>query len=136
MTVTNTQIVTLYEKSGLSITELAETFNMEEETIKLALVGGSAVYREQLKSDPSLFNDHDLQSAVITMSSLLTAEQENVKFRAAKFIINEKLGRHNSLKNVQKLNINVNLIADQMKRAKEAASQTVNKPIDIEGKEN
>jgi hypothetical protein len=120
---TNQQIVTLYENSGLSLEELSQVFSMEAETIKLALVQGSAKYREELKKDPALFNDGDLQSAVMTMTQLLTAEEAGVKFRAAKFIINEKMGRHN-IKNVQQLNINVNLFNNQLKKAKEAINKS------------
>lgn len=127
---TNQQIVSLYEGSGLSLKELSEVFSMEEETIKLALVQGSSKYREELKKDPTLFNDGDLQSAVMTMTQLLTAEEEGVKFRAAKFIINEKMGRHN-IKNVQQLNINVNLFNDKMKKAKLAADRAKG-VIDVE----
>ena len=128
---TNEQIVRLYEDSGLGITDLAEVFHMEPETVKLALVQGSAKFREEIKQDPSLFNDGDLQSATMTMTQLLVAEEPNVRFRAAKFIINEKLGRHN-LKNVQQLNINVNLFNSQMKKAKEAINRSKG-IIDVEG---
>lgn len=128
---TNNQIVALFENSQLGVGELAEVFGMEEESIRVALVQGSSKYREQLKKDPSTFSEGDYEAARMTMVQLLTAEEAGVKFRAAKFVINEKKGRHDT-KNIQQLNINVNLFNEKYKKAKEAAARATGTAIDIE----
>lgn len=128
---TNQQIVKLYEDSNLAIEELASVFSIEPEAVKLALVNGSTKYRAELKKDPSLFTEADLDSAVMTMNQLLTAEQEGVRYRAAKFIINEKKGRHD-IKNVKNLNLNVNIFNDQMRMEKMKRAMAIVEPVTTE----
>jgi hypothetical protein len=80
--------------------------------------------------DPQLFSEDDERTAVLVMGQLLNHENENIQFRSAKFIINERKGRHDR-GNLKNLNINVNLINEQMKRVKEAKQRALSKVIDV-----
>lgn len=107
---TNEQIVTLYESSGLTIDELSQTFELPHEVIKIALASRSAKFHKDIKKDKTLFDESALDEAVIVMRQCLYAEESSTKIRAAKFIINEAKGRHD-VANVKNLNgINLNLI--------------------------
>src|SRR2546430_16252446 len=116
---TNTQIVELYERGDMSIEDIAKEFSLEVEAVKMTLISGSTKYRRALKEEKELFTKSDLEAASQIMSSLLYAENEAVRYRASRFIINEKCGR-NDVKELQNVNLNVNLINMQLSKAREA----------------
>ena len=113
------QIVTLYEVEGMSIEAIAESLGLEIESVKLALASSSPKYA---KDNKELFSDSDLANASLVMNSLLYSELDAVKYRASKFIINEKLGRNDNLKLLRSnlTNISINNINIQLLKAKEA----------------
>jgi len=127
---TNTQIVSLYETSNISVEDIAENFELDTKAIKMVLLSGSPKYRRALKVKDETFDDSEVAYAKQVMTQLLDCDVENVKYRAAKYVIDESKGR-NDIKNVQNTNINVNLIInDQMKRALSAANNAINmKPL-------
>lgn len=125
----NHQIISLYEQ-GLEIETIAQLAQLEVETIKLLLISESSKYRKEVKEGKASFGDEDMEAAVSTMSSIMKhAENEGVRFRAAKFIYNEKLGRNN-LNDLKNLNVNVNMINIQMEKAKEALRRGKEKIIE------
>lgn len=128
---TDQQIVTLYEVSNLSPDQIAESLNLEKEAVVLALAGRSSKYNKLARKDTALFNEQDEERAVMVMRNCLFAEDSNVQFRAAKFMINERKGRHDPLNGIKTLNITVHSINDQVKRAKQALEASKNTVIDV-----
>lgn len=132
------QIVSCYESDpGVTFEMLCEAFpQYEPEAIKLALAGGSVRYRAELKkANKELFNEHEKEIAKMAMLGLLGSEKANVVFRAAQYVMNDFMGRHD-VKNAQTVNIrNVISIDQRMKRAKQALDRGKDKEmkvIDIE----
>jgi hypothetical protein len=147
MTCTAAQIVTLYEDVGMSPEQIAEDQDMSIEVIKLALSQHSRVYRNALIENDECFSTDEYNAAKQAISSLVYADDESTRFRAAKFIINEKKGRNDILmnKNGKVLgqngigSINILVINQQMARArksleesKEKAKSDTTKVIDVE----
>lgn len=129
------QIVTLYENSGLTIQELATEFEMEEETIKMALLQGSAKYNKEVKEDTSLFNKEDQETASRVMRELMFSEDDNTKYRAAKFVINESKGRHDIINALKDTKVSAVMINAMMLRARETVEMSKQQSIDIESQE-
>lgn len=114
------QIVRLYEDEGVDIETLSKTFNIDEESIRLSLLNKSIKFR---KNKDETFDDEIYNNAKLVMSQLLFAENESVKYRTSKFIINEKLGRNENKhigKDFKNITINVLQINEQLKKAKDA----------------
>ena len=126
----NCQIVELYENSDMEPITIAEALGLEEESVKMVLIGSSSKFRKEAKNNSKLFSDDDFNLAKQRMAQLLWADNEGVALRASKFIINENLGR-NDVATMKMLNVNVNLINAQMVAAKEAINKGKNKIIDI-----
>lgn len=131
------QLVQLYdENEEVTVEMLAQNFHLEVEAVKMALAASSKRFRKELKKDDEVFNDEEYNVAKSAMVNLVRySEVDAVKFRAANFIINEKLGR-NKLQNARNLqgmgNINiVNLHISQARKALEQ-SKKQNIVIDVE----
>lgn len=132
MNAANEQIVAMFESGDLTVEELATAFpELDIEAIKMVLAAGSSKFRAAMKKDKSLFSDEILDTAVGVMGQLLYAEEPTVRMRASKFIINEKMGRHDT-KNIKNLNVNVNLINLQLAQARKAIEESKKKTINIE----
>lgn len=119
---TNSQIVSAYENSNISVDQLAEVFDLEIGVVKMALNSGSRKFRQNLKESTEYFDKKDVDFARDAMVGLLQCEIDAVRFRSAKYILDEKKGR-NDVKELSHTNINVNLINVQMQRAIEAADR-------------
>jgi len=126
----NAQIVELYENSDMEPIAIAEALNLEEESVKTILISSSSKFRKAYKENKNLFTDDEFILAKQRIAQLIWSDRDNVAFRAAKFIVNENLGR-NSVKNIQNLNINVSLINDQMRMAKKAIQEGKDKVIEV-----
>jgi hypothetical protein len=130
----NKQIVALYENDNLTIEQIAEATEMDKEAVELALMHGSVIFRKQAKKDPKLFSEDTFETAKMVMESLcLGAENEGVKLKAAKFIIDENLGRNNAAANIKQTNIfgNITMFEDRLARAKEAKERAKAQPAEI-----
>ncbi len=126
----NQQIKQLYETGEMEPLQIADVLSLDEHSVKMVLISSSPKFRKQAKKNKSLFTDSDMDMAKQKMVGLIYSEHDNVSFRAAKFIINENSGRHD-IKNVQNLNVNINLLNDQLVNAKKAIENGKNKIIDI-----
>lgn len=139
----NAQIVQMYEELDLSPGEIAETLEIDEQAVHLTLASNSVKFRkekaiEKAGNDSSyaqvnadLFTKGDVDEAAAVIANLCKfSEDEHIQMRAANFIINEAKGRHD-LKHIKNLNLNVTLINDQMKRAREAKERAKSKVIDV-----
>lgn len=124
MTAENTNIVTAYETLGLKPAEIATEFNMDELAVKATLMQFSGKFRADLRAgeDKSLdFGDTDLEEANQTIVRLMRhSEDENLQFRAAKFIRNDKKGRLDIVKGIGNLNVNISLFNQHLKAAQRA----------------
>lgn len=119
---TNAQIVSAYDNSDISVDELAQAFDLEIGAVKMALNSGSKKFRENLKTSEEYFDKTDVDFARETMVGLMQCEIDAVRFKSAKYILDEKKGR-NDVKELAHTNINVNLINIQMQRAIDAANK-------------
>lgn len=125
------QIVNLFEEEHLTINEIAQVLDVEPEAIKFCLATHSSKFQKSLSlNSQKIFSNSDFESATRVMSGLMFSEHDTVRLKAAKFVLNENLGRHD-LKNLKSVNINVNLINDQVRKAKEAIRAGREKVIDI-----
>lgn len=128
------QIVELYEASdGLSPEDIVSCCpGLELGAVKLALAQNSKVYREKVKNSEAKFTDDDFSLAHQVMVGLMaSSEMDNVKFRAAKFVINENKGRHD-VQALSGLNINMNQINVQLADIQRLKEKAMNKVIDID----
>jgi len=126
----NVQIKELYDKSDMQPDQIAEALSVDEHSVKMVLMGSSSKFRNEVKKNPSLFTQDEFDMAKQRITSLVFAENENVAFRAAKFVINENKGRHD-LQHVKNLNVNVTLLNDQLVNMKKAIEKGKAKVIDI-----
>lgn len=104
---------------------------MDKDAILLILASESSKFRSQAKKDCTLFSKDTKDSAAMVMEELLSAEQESVRYRAAKFIINECAGRNDvNVQSFKGLNVNIMNINLRLQKAKEAKNKA--KFIDVE----
>lgn len=115
------QVIQLYE-DGVPIEDLAKEFFVEPEAIKVVLASGSVKYREGIK-DKKIFTEDTVEHAKMVMGDLLHAENESVKYRASKFIINESEGRNTVNKTLGQVNLNLTLINQHFQKAREAINR-------------
>ena len=88
MTASSQQIITCYEELGMSIDEIAAAGHGDPVAIKAVLLQWSQKYREEMKVNKAIDfteEDHDQVLAVIRNAALF-AEDELLRFRAAKYI--------------------------------------------------
>lgn len=130
MTGQQQQIVTAFEELGLSPEEIAEQQEIEELSVKATLLQFSGKFRTECKEDGASivnhnFADNDLVEANATIAYIMrNGEDEHVRFRAAKYIRDDKKGRLDALKNLSKLNINVAIFNEQLLKAREAKEKS------------
>ena len=145
MTAGNHQVVTMYEELRCTPEEIAHGLDLDLQAVILTLATNSKKYRldktkEQkgedakvVTGDVVLYQSDEVNEAAEVIASLMRhSEDEHVRMRAATFVINESKGRHD-VKTVKNLNINVNFINEQMRRAREAKERARNKVIDVAG---
>jgi len=124
-------IKALYENDNLSPEQICEALGDEMciESVKISLLQNSAKYRQDIKTPENNkdFTDDELETAKITMARCMNAEDEHLAFKAAKFVFNERKGRHNVRSLLKNVNLNVNLINVQMQKAREAKTRALTK---------
>ena len=88
MTAASQQIVTAYEDLGMTIDEIAAQGLGEPVAIKAVLLQWSQKYREDTKTNKSCdFTDEDRDQALaVIRNAAMYAEDEHLRFRAAKYI--------------------------------------------------
>jgi len=143
MTAGNLQIVHLFENLQLSPEEIASNLELELGAVLLSLSAESSKYRREMaveqkskgeivkEEDVQLFNTADVSDAAAVIANLMRdSEDEHVRMRAAKFVVNEGKGR-NDTKAVKNLNVSVNYINEQMQRARAAKDRAKETVIDV-----
>lgn len=130
MNAANQQIVAAYESDpNITFETLCQAFpDYDPDAIKIVLLTNSPKYQalEKKAEDDQYFNKSVADMAVATMASLLSDEKH--AFRAAKYILDDRKGRHDlrALKNINITQINV---ADRMKKAKAALDKSKAMPV-------
>lgn len=139
------QIVNMFENLGLDISQISDALDLEKGAVEFALVSNSSKYRQSLavketgKTDgvsisrTNLFNNDEVNEAARVFIAQLMSEDEHIRQKAAKFIINESKGRHDTVKNLKQVNtqFNVTIVNDQLKRAREAKEAAKSKHITV-----
>lgn len=144
MTGQETAIVTLFEEAGLEPAEIAEQLSLETESVKFCLSVHSKLFRSQAfkpngnnqnkgsSLDTSVFSEEEFKNAAQTLSSLVYSDDDHVRFRASKFVLDESKGRHATKSNIGKVNINIAVFNDQLKRAREAKEKAKGTVVDVQ----
>jgi len=133
------QAIALFEGFNLGPEVIAEQLNLDEVTVKTILLQYSKVYRkqnrtpaddeeteEQKKEKNIKFSSSELEYAHRAMVDLIDSEDEHIKFKASRFVIDEKRGRHDvdarraSELALQGATVNVLVIDNTMRKAREA----------------
>lgn len=131
MTATCQQIVTAYEELDLSPSEIAESDEFgefDEIAIKAVLMQYSVKYRKDAKKDVSLqYNNTEQEEAKQAIIGIMRhAEDPNLILRAAKYIRDDAMGRLDIGKQMNTLNVSVQVFNEQMEKAKRAELRTLN----------
>ena len=122
------QILTAYE-GGLTPEEIAWDLGLEVETVKLSLSQTSVRYRKLLKEAEAgnkeiVSKDEGQEMLGILMRIARDQELENpgVSFKAAKYVLEESMGRnHRRVNEVGNGGININIFNDNLAKARNRA---------------
>lgn len=145
MSGSSVQICTMYEELGHTPEQIAEYLgDLDASAVKMILAANSSMYREELrrvkknidliKPNHSYFSDDEAEEAAqIVLSLARCAENETVRYRAAKYVHDDFRGRHD--KNFTSLKVNVHVLNEQFKRAREAKELAKQKVIDVPSSE-
>lgn len=129
------QIVKSYENLHLSLEDIAKDSGFPVDEIKSVLLQYSVLYRKEMKAGNN-FKDYTDEEALAAkhaiVSIMQSTDDDNLKFRAAKLIRDDKLGRKDIAKNMKGLNVNVFLFNEQMKRARISSERTIASSNDTE----
>lgn len=130
LTALNQSIVTAYETCGATLEEIATTFpDIELLAIKATLLQFSPKYRDDVKKAAKSespdsaheFTDTDAVEALSVMRRLMhEAEDQNLQYRCAKYIRDDKKGRLDVMNGLRSLNVNVAIFNQRLKEAKAA----------------
>lgn len=126
-------IVTLYEVEGMSPEEIAFSEEYELTAIKATLLQFSSKYKEAIKANiEEGFTENEEKAARQVIAQLSQyAEDDNLRFRAAKYVRDDKLGRLDILKKTNGLNINLLMINGAFQKALERVDKAKQAIIDL-----
>jgi hypothetical protein len=130
----DTGIATLYEE-GATVEELKQLFpDLETDAIKLSLMQNSALYRKRVKDNAEVFSSDSFQTAQQVIESFMNSvDNPNLAFRAAKLILDQKLGLRDK-KGMKSLNVNIQTINQQIIQAAEIEKRAKERIVDIDPK--
>jgi hypothetical protein len=133
VTAANQQIISAYEQLGMSPDEIAQDQDLDVAAVKSVLIQFSTVFRKDLKIDESLdFTEEQVKRATDVILHLAQySDDENLRFRAARYIRDDKKGRLDVVQQMTGLNINVITINEQMRKALEAVNKS-KEIVDVE----
>lgn len=90
------QIVTLYEQDEIAPEMIAEMLELDSTAIKTALMQNSPRFRKDVKDGVKEFTETDYTRAKQVIANLLDSENDSVRLRAAKFVVDENKGRNDA----------------------------------------
>lgn len=122
----NLQVLTAYEQCNMSPEDISLDLGYALEAVKLCLLQNSKKYKALVTTkdgdfaNRELFDENDVALAKRTMKELcIASEVDSVRFKAAEFIINEKMGR-NDVKALQATGVSISQFNDMMQKARSA----------------
>jgi hypothetical protein len=134
MTAQIAYIVKEYDELNLSIEDIVEEHSeLEVESVKAVLATYSAKYRQAVKDEEGIpngadklgFSDEEAEAAKMAIAGLLqTTDDDYLRFRVAKRIIDEKKGRLDVDKDLKGLQLNVIEFNGMLRRLKEGMNRT------------
>jgi hypothetical protein len=123
-----TSIVNAFEEEGMSPEEISETQGLEISSVKAGLMQFSSKYRKACgQQDESIddglnFNDDDMRRVNQVIRELaLGAEDENLRFKAATYVRNDKKGRLEPAKALGGGQFNILFINEQLRKVRSVA---------------
>ena len=140
MTAADKEVLARYEDLQMSVRDIALDLNLDQAAVRLSLAQNSSEYRVELRSgrgeEKQLFEEMVMMRAKRVMGELLTSDDSQTQFRAAKFIIDENTGRNNAavrgLAATRQLGLSVNELNDALRRARQQRVRHVQE-VDIQG---
>lgn len=126
MTASNQQIIEAFETLGLTPEGIAEEFDFDLTMVKAILMQYSSQFRMAARGNNELdFDDNEAkQIRDVILNTALYSEDEHLRFKAAKYIRDDKKGRLDLGTALKGLNINVVQINDRMQKAFEAVERS------------
>lgn len=125
------QLAALYE-SGMSVEELSQAFGYEPTAIKVTLERTSKLFRERVADSSEVFSKDEYDTARQVLARLMvTSDSDQVKFRAAKLVMFEKLGR-NDQKGLRSVNLNINVLNQHIREVEEAEKRALTKTVEVD----
>lgn len=108
--------------------EISQEFGYELMAVKAALLQCSAPFRKEAKKDAAVFSDEEAEEMKSILLNLARySDDENLQFKAAKYIRDDHKGRLDIAKTMPGLNISVIAFNEQMKKAYAAINRGTNK---------
>ena len=127
-------IKALYENEGLTPEEISEALeDISVPAVKVALLQNSAKYRTDIKvpENDKDFSDNELEEAKVAIARCMNAEDPHLAFKAAKFVFNERKGRHNVRSLMKNVTLNVTMLNQQMQNARAAKERAAKKITEL-----
>lgn len=133
MTAANMQIVTAYEVNGLTPEQIADLEGYDVGAVKSVLMQFSSAYRKAVKKgeEDGFSEDEEMRARQVIAQLAQYAEDDNLRFRASKYIRDDKKGRLDVVKKQKGLNINVLMINAEIQKATQAIERGKQKVIDL-----
>lgn len=137
------QVVSMYELGSMSPGDISESTGYDLLAIKTTLASHSKIYRERMEQtalvtqangtvvpsrDEGDISDSEMamiKSGILDIAFNAPEEQLNTKFRALKFLFQEKKGRNN-VATVSSIKINMLTINQGLQQAREAMERAMN----------
>lgn len=120
------QLILGYEKLHLSLEDLASEHSISITEVKMMLTQYSSIYRADCKDTSKAgnrdldFSDDDLDTANQVIRSIVAStDDEHLKFKAAKYIREDKKGRLDINKAIQKIGVDLSTFNRHMQQMRE-----------------
>jgi hypothetical protein len=132
MKLCDTQLVEMFEELGLEPEQIAQQTGFEVTSVKACLTQNSTKYREMVRTEKiEGFSDTDEEKALQVMRNLLNSDDEHIQLKAAKYVRDDKRGRLDVMKEIQKSGVSVIVFNTTLQKAKQARERAKSKIIDI-----
>ena len=122
MNARTTRLLSLFENLGLSLDQIAAEESIPEAEVKAVLYQHSRQYRDSVDKEKSRedISDEEFQALLYTYKEIaMHAEDDSVREKALRFLINEKKGRNDADKH-RPITVNVAMINDRLEAARSA----------------
>lgn len=126
------QIVKAYEELSIGVEDIAAEHDISPFEVKTVLLQFSKKYQKDIDNShggtdvqEDGFTDEEHRMALQTIVQATCSEDEGLRFRAAKYIRQDKKGRLDLAKGVKAINLNVIQFNEHLKRMYESTERTI-----------